>query len=121
MKRIAVFALLLAFATSGCKKEIPTAEVVYSISESSAATPQYGIEYTNDQSGGTMVTQYGTNTYSSGKIVLKQGQFISMKITCSEPVYALNCSIFVNGNLWKTGTLTSPDGSLILSGEVPTE
>lgn len=119
MKRALPFLLLVLFAFAGCKKETPTVEVTYSISERSAATPAYNIEYTSDQSGGTTVTSYNTASYSSGRITLKQGQFISMKVTCSDPTYELFCTIFVNGNTWKTGTLNSPSGSLTLSGNLP--
>jgi hypothetical protein len=105
----------------GCTKEKPVAEVVYALHETSPAAPQYGIEYTNDQTGGTMVTSYSSANYASGKIVLKQGQYVSMKVTCSDPSYNFSLSIFVNGNLWKTGTLNAPGGSVTISGNIPTE
>lgn len=120
MKLVVYICVFVALAFTACKKEIPTSEVVYSISESSAASPTYDIIYTNDVAGGEMVTQYSTSTYSSGKIVLEQGQFISMKVVCAAPVYNLNCSIFINGNLWKTASF-STGGELVLSGEIPAE
>lgn len=120
MKHLLVFGSFVLFALYGCKKEVPTSEVVYSITETSAAAPAYEIVYTNDKSGGQMVTSYNTASYSSGKIVLEQGQYISMKVTCSEPTYNLNCSIFINGNLWKAGSFGS-GGELTLSGNIPAE
>ena len=119
MKRLLFLCALTVFLFSGCKKEPSTAEVVFALHETSTAAPQYGIQYTNDQSGGTMVTSYSTANYSSGKIVLKQGQFVSMTVTCSDPAYSFSISIFVNGNLWKTGTLNAPGGSATVSGNIP--
>lgn len=107
------------FGFSGCKKEVAPANVTYSVYEVSAGTPEYGIEYTSDKAGGTMVTSYNTEHYSSGKIELEQGQFISLKVTCTAPVYELQLSIFVNGNLWKTGELNSPTSSVTVSGNIP--
>jgi hypothetical protein len=121
MKRLLPFLLLAASGFSACEKEMPVSEVVYSITETSAAAPSYGIEYTNDQAGGTAVTSYNTSSYSSGKIKLRQGQFISMKVSCTDPTYELRCSIFINGNLWKTGSIEAPDGSITLSGDIPAE
>jgi hypothetical protein len=120
MKPILLSFIVCAVLLCGCQKKALTSEVVYYITETSAATPAYEIMYTNDIAGGQIVTSYNTNTYSSGKITLEQGQFITMKVSCTEPVYTLNCSIFINGNLWKTGSLNS-GGSLTLSGEIPAE
>lgn len=121
MKRYLFLCALLTIFFSGCKKEVPTSEVYYTLNETSTAAPQYGIEYTSDQAGGTTVTSYSSANYTSGKVTLKQGQFISMKVTCNEPVYNFALSIFVNGNLWKTGTLNSPGGSVTVSGNIPVE
>lgn len=121
MKHLLFLCALTVFLFCGCTKVNPTSEVVFAVHETSTAAPQYGIQYTNDQSGGTMVTSYATANYSSGKIVLKQGQFASMTVTCSDPTYNFSLSIFVNGNLWKTGTLNAPGGSATVSGTIPIE
>jgi hypothetical protein len=120
MKPIVYICVFLAFAFTACKKEVPTSDVTYSITETTAAAPAYDIIYTNDVAGGQMVTQYNTPTYSSGKITLEQGQHISMTVSCNDPVYTLNCSIFINGNLWKSASFSS-GGTITLSGEIPAE
>ncbi len=120
MKSVAYLCVLLALSFTACKKEVPTSEVVYSITETSAASPAYDIMFTNDHAGGQMVTQYSTPTYSSGKITLKQGQYISFTVGCTQPVFTLNCNIFINGNLWKNASFSS-NGPVTLSGNIPVE
>jgi hypothetical protein len=120
MKSVVHICIFLALAFTACKKEIPTSDVVYSITETSSASPAYDIVFTNDVAGGQMVTQYNTPSYSSGKIELQQGQNISMRVSCSAPLYSLNCNIFINGNLWKSGSFSS-GGELVLSGQIPAE
>jgi hypothetical protein len=120
MNRIVYISVFIALAFTACKKEIPTSNVTYSITETSAASPAYDIIYTSDKAGGQMVTQYNTPNYSSGKIELEQGQFISMTVSCNEPVYTLSCNIFINGNLWKSTSFSS-GGEVTLSGTIPAE
>jgi hypothetical protein len=120
MKRLAFF-IAISVCFFGCTKEIPTSEVTFSVSEISTDAPTFGIEYTSDQAGSTAVASRDGNYYTSGKIVLKQGQFISLKTTCSAPLYQLRLNIFINGNLWKTGEMNNPTSSFTLSGEIPSE
>jgi len=120
MKRL-VFFFAISACFFGCTKEVPTSEVTFTVTEVSPDQPTYGIEYTSDQSGSTAVASRDGTNYSSGKIVLKQGQFISMKTTCAAPVFALRLSIFINGNLWKTGEMNNPTSSFTLSGDIPSE
>lgn len=120
MNRLAFF-LAISICFFGCTKEVPTSEVYFSVSEISTDTPTYGIEYTSDQNGSTATTSRDGNNFSSGKIVLKQGQFISFKTTCTAPLFSLRLNIFINGNLWKTGEMNSPTSSFALSGNIPSE
>ena len=120
MKKFLAAAITGVFLFGNCSKEDPVASVSYSISESSPATPQYQIEYTSDQAGGTTVTSNNSTGWSSGKVTLKQGQFVMLKCSCSDPEYTLHLNIFVNGNLWKTASFSNAIPSLTLSGNVPT-
>lgn len=120
MKTLAFF-LAISVCLLGCTKEVPTSEVTFSVTEVSADLPTYGIEYTSDQAGSTSVASRDGTNYTSGKIVLKQGQFISLKTTCTAPLYALRLNIFINGNLWKTGEMNNPTASFTLSGDIPSE
>ncbi len=120
MKRLAFF-LAISISFFGCTKEVATSEVSFSVSEISQDTPTYGIEYTSDQNGSTATASRDGTNFSSGKIVLKQGQFISLKTNCTAPLFALRLNIFINGNLWKTGEMNSPTSTFTLSGGVPAE
>lgn len=120
MKRLLTFALVSTLLI-GCEREVPTSEVTFSIHENSLANPSFGLEYTNDQSGGTVVGSNSDNYWTSGKVVLKQGQYISLKATCTEATFDLVLYIYINGGLWKTTSMSAPTSSVTLSGEIPAD
>ena len=120
MKRLAYIPLLILLLM-GCEREIPTAEVTYSIFENSSANPSFSIEYTSDQAGGTTIGSNNDNYWTSGKLILKQGQFISLKTTCTEPIFDLQLFIFINGNQWKSVSVSNPTNTITLSGEIPAQ
>lgn len=119
MKQIYML-LFFAVLLFGCRK-VPTSEITYSVSETSQANPSFNLEYTSDQSGGTTIGSNNDNSWSSGKLILEQGQYVSLTVSCSEPVYQLSLSIFVNGNLWKNTSLNNPTPATSVSGYLPAE
>lgn len=121
MKTAAYGLLFILLACTSCRKETPVAEVTYSVHETSQAAPSYSIEYTSDQAGGTTVGSNNDNYWTSGKIPLKQGQYISLKVSSTDPEYALQLYIYINGNLWKMSSLNSPVPSVTISGYVPAD
>src|ERR1041385_371601 len=121
MKRLAVFVLLSAAAFSSCKKEEATANVTFEVREISQATPAYTVEFTNDKSGSTMVSGSSSSSFSSGILELLQGEYVKLKVSCSDPTFELHLYIYVNGNLWKTASMSDPTASVMLDGNVPAE
>lgn len=110
---------LISILLLGCEREVPTSEVTFSIHENSAANPSFSLEYTSDQSGGTTVGSNNDNYWTSGKVVLKQGQYISLKATCIEPTFDLVLYIYIDGGFWKTASISAPTSTITLSGEIP--
>src|ERR1044071_6225535 len=99
MKRFAFFALGITVLFTSCKKEEPTTKVTYEVRETSPATPSFTIEYTSDKSGGSQVSGSSSAIFSSGDLELLQGEYVKMKVTCSDPTFELHMYIYVNGNL----------------------
>lgn len=120
MNRLALFAFF-AVMLIGCEKRTPTSEVTFSVSETSQANPAFNIEYTSDRAGGTTIGSNNDNYWTSGKLVLEQGQYASLTVRCTEPIYQMSLSIFVNGNLWKTASLANPTPSASVNGYIPAE
>jgi hypothetical protein len=116
-----VYILFAALLFSACKKEDMTAEVTYSVHETSQAAPSYAIEYTSDEGGGTTLASNNDNAWASNKIILTKGQFAYLKVTCTEPEFTLSLNIFVNGNLWKSTSISNPTTTITLSGNVPSD
>lgn len=119
MNRIALLFVLAVIFFSGCLKEDPTSEVTFSVRETSQANPPFALEYTSDKAGGTTIGSNNDNYWTSGKVILEQGQYVSLKVSCSEPLYALDLYIYVNGNLWKTASMANPTPYMSVSGYVP--
>lgn len=121
MNRIATIFVFAVILFSGCLKKDPTSEVTFSVRETSLDNPPFTLEYTSDKAGGTTIGSNNDNYWTSGKVILEQGQYISLKVSCSEPLYALDLYIYINGNLWKTASLTNPTPYTSVSGYVPAE
>lgn len=92
-------------------------KVSYSISESSVDSPTFNITYTSDKSGGTTSGSSASNYWNSGTILLEKGQFISMTVECSAPLYDLIIDVYVDGNVWERRQLQNPGGSVTISGK----
>lgn len=120
MKRLAIFAFFAIFLI-GCEKRTPTSEVTFSVYETSQDNPEFSIEYTSDRAGGTTIGSNNDNYWTSGKLILEQEQYASLTVSCTAPIYQMNLSIFVNGNLWKTTSLANPAPSASVSGHIPAE
>ena len=118
MQRLLLLSAFCILALTACKKEVATAKVTYTVHEVSAASPaMFSVEYTG--TSGTVATTSSSEDWDSGILQLEQGKTVIMKVSCNEPSYQYSLSIFVNGNLWKTGTLSSPNGEVTISGEIP--
>lgn len=113
--------LFFAVVLIGCEKKVPTLEVTFSVNETSQANPEFTIEYTSDRIGGTTIGSNNDDYWTSGKIVLEQGQYASLTVNCTEPEYQMSLTIFVNGHIWKTTTLANPTPSASVSGYLPAE
>jgi hypothetical protein len=121
MKSNFIIPLLLISLLTACKKEVPTLKVTYIIRELSQAEPEYSITYTGDITGGSNVASNNDNYWSSEVLELKQGQFVSLKSECTDPEYQIKLTINVNGQIWKEETFSNPNGSLTISGNLPSQ
>lgn len=120
MIRLAII-LLFSIVLTGCEKKVPTLEVTFSVRETSQANPAFSFEYTSDLSGGTTIGSNNDDYWTSGEIVLEQGQYASLTVNCTEPTYQMTLTILVNGHIWKTTTLANPTPSVVVSGYLPAE
>lgn len=121
MKFAIVVLSVLTFSLASCKKEVPTLKVTYIVRELSQSEPEYSITYTGDITGGSNVASNNDNYWSSDVLELKQGQFVSLKSECSDPEYQIKLTINVNGQIWKEETFSNPNGSLTISGNLPSQ
>jgi hypothetical protein len=121
MKAPLLILVLFTLMFSACKKEVPTVKVTYIVRELSQAAPEYSITYTGDISGGSNVASNNDNYWSSDVLELKQGQFVSLKSECTDPEYQIKLTINVNGQIWKEEIFSNPNGSLTISGNLPSE
>lgn len=119
MKRLAYFIFLIATAFVSCKKEDPTSKITYEVRETSPSTPSYTIEFTKDKAGGTQVSGSSSAVYSSGTLELPQGEYVKMKVTCSDPTFELHLYVYVNGNLWGSTVFANPTPFASLEGNIP--
>lgn len=116
MKR-ALLPILALFLFSQCKKDQPQElKVSYTVYETSQDQPTFNISFTSDKSGTTNQASSAAETWTSGEILLEQGEFISMKVDCTAPTYDLTMRIYVSGFLWKEQHFSSPTASASLSG-----
>jgi hypothetical protein len=116
MLRSAALFILILFLFGNCKKETIEQKIVFSVSETSADSPSYNITYTSDKSGGTTMSNSSSATWSSGAIILEPGQFVTMKVDCTAPVFDIKFSVFINGYLWESKTMHNPTPSMTISG-----
>jgi hypothetical protein len=116
MFRFAAIFILVLFLFGNCKKETIEQKYIFSVSETSADSPSYNITYTSDKSGGTTTVSSSAAHWSSSTIILEPGQFISMKVDCTAPVFEIKLSVYVNGYLWDSKTMHNPISSTTISG-----
>ena len=119
--KLYVYILFVTLLFSACKKEDMTAEVTYTVHENSQSAPSYTIEYTSDEGGGTTLGSNNDDYWSSAKLPLTKGQYAYLKVTCADPEFILSLNIFVNGNLWKSTSISNPNTTVTLSGNVPSD
>ncbi len=114
-----VFSSILLF--SSCKKEPDTLEVSFAVRENSVDAPEYTIIYTSNITGSSTVGSNNDEYWSSSKLQLKQGQFVSLKTECTAPLYELVLFIYVNGQLLKKEEMQNPTASFVICGNLPAE
>jgi hypothetical protein len=115
MRFAAIFVFVL-FIFGNCKKETIEQKFVFSVRETSADSPSYNITYTSDKSGGTTTVSSSGATWSSGVVILEPGQFITMKVDCTAPLFDITFSVFINGFLWESRIMHNPNPSMTISG-----
>lgn len=116
MFRYTIIAVFFLFLFGDCHKEDPETKITYAVREYSADSPSFSITYTSDKSGGTTTGNSSSDSWSSGGIILKKGQFISLTVDCTAPVYDFKLSVYVNGNLWQQKDMNNPEASVTISG-----
>lgn len=117
MARPAAIFILVLFLFGNCKKETIEQKFTFSVSETSADSPSYNITYTSDKSGGTTMVNSSAASWNSGVVVLEPGQFVSMKVDCTAPLFDIKLSVFINGYLWESKEMHNPTSSKTISGK----
>jgi hypothetical protein len=119
MKKLAIFLPLIIVLFASCRKNEPIPlKVAYKVYESSAAAPLYTITYTTDKSGSSTISSSSNSFWTSSDYELNPGQFVSMKVDCSDPTFDITFRIYVNGYLFREGKMQSPDNSETISGRL---
>jgi hypothetical protein len=117
MIRIITLSFLIVFLFSNCQKQKPEMKISYKVTESSVDSPSFNITYTSDKSGTSTQANSSSDYWSSGGIILNDGQFISMTVDCSAPHYDFVVTIYKDGNIWQSQELHNPTGTITLSGK----
>ncbi|MBI3510880.1 MAG: hypothetical protein HY064_09450 [Bacteroidetes bacterium] len=119
MKKAIYLSLIIFTALSSCKKDKPIPlKVVYSVSEISSASPTYDIAFTSDKTGTTTISSSSSDHWSSPTLELDRGQFVSMKVDCTDPTFDIKFAIYINGYLFKNDEMQAPVSSKTISGNI---
>lgn len=117
MKRLIFLPVLLILLFSQCRKE-ELMSVRYVVYEASQDSPEYTISYTADKTGNTNIASSTATAWQSETVMLEPGQFVSMKMECSAPLYDISFKIIVNGYTYKEEHLSNPTPSKTISGNL---
>jgi hypothetical protein len=115
MKRL-LLPIIPLFLFTQCEPEPQELKVSYTVIEVTQEQPAYSITYTSNKARATNTTSSSEDSWSSGTILLEQGEFISLKVECNEPVYNIKLKIYVSGMLWKEEQFANPVPSASVSG-----
>lgn len=116
MLRITVVALLILVLFGNCRRNDPEHKITYTVNETTTDNPSYNITYTSGKTGATTQANSSSASWSSGGIILNEGQFISMTVDCTAPTFELILCVYVDGNLWDRKVMQDPTASMTISG-----
>jgi hypothetical protein len=116
MFRQLLAAIFILFLFGNCQKDDPETKITYSVKEFSADSPSFNMTYTSDKSGATTTGNSSASAWTSNGIILRKGQFVSLTVDCSAPLYDFTLYIYVDGNLWQKKDMNNPEGSVTISG-----
>ncbi|HLG02622.1 MAG TPA: hypothetical protein VI731_03445 [Bacteroidia bacterium] len=102
---------------SQCKKE-ELVKAYYTVAENSADAPSYSITYTSDKSGASTIAGSSEENWNSGSLLMEHGQFISLTVECTEPVYDFTLKIFTGGNLAAIEHFSNPARTKTISVKI---
>jgi hypothetical protein len=102
-----------------CNRKEATRSITVSIGEQSTASPDYTVIYTFDNAGGQKNVTADAEQWSSEQIELEPGQFMKVVVSSTGPEYDLQIIVRIDGGIWKEGQLRNPEGTLELSGAIP--
>jgi hypothetical protein len=117
MKHFSAIAVLVVLLFAQCKKEEPL-KVTYSVREDSMEQPSYSITYTSDKIGSSTIASSSGDYWNSDPVFLDRGQFVSLKVNCTSPVFDLVLRVYVNGFLWQEKAMHNPTASATISGNL---
>ncbi|HEU4716303.1 MAG TPA: hypothetical protein VFU15_00640 [Bacteroidia bacterium] len=115
MKRLVYFFPLFCVLLSSCRKQDTTVKIAYDIKELSSDNPSYTITYTSDKSGNSKQVSTSDPLWNSGYIELPKGEYVSLRVDCSAPLYEFRISIYQEGVSVQETELFNPRGSASVS------
>ncbi|HET6991946.1 MAG TPA: hypothetical protein VFJ43_11510 [Bacteroidia bacterium] len=92
-------------------------KIFYNVTESSVDSPSFNVTYTSDKTGASTQANSNSDYWSSGEIILNEGQFISMTVDCTAPLYDFVVTVYKDGGIWDRKELHNPTGSVTISGK----
>lgn len=111
--------LILVVAFTACKRDNSRMVTVNVKQASGAATCT--ISYTQNATGTEVQTTSSSTNWTSPVRRAEPGEFMKAKVSSTSPQYSFLVTIYVDGGIWKQGTLQSPQGELVLSGTIPAQ
>lgn len=111
--------LLILNIGCACNRKDTSRSITVSIREQSAASPDYTIVYTFDNSGAQKNITADAEQWSSEQIELEPGRFMKVVVSSTDPEYDFRIIVRIDGGIWKQGQLRNPEGTLELSGSIP--
>ncbi|MCA6361596.1 MAG: hypothetical protein IM638_01030 [Bacteroidetes bacterium] len=111
--------LVLVIAFTACKRDNSRMVTVNVKQASGSATCT--ISYTQNVAGTEVQTTSSATSWTSPVRRAEPGEFMKAKVSSTSPQYSFLVTIYVDGGIWKQGTLQSPQGEIVLSGEIPAQ
>lgn len=118
MKHFVFLFIIISLGMQACRKEKPSATVVYRVNETSSGTPAYTTAYTADNGATRTEGPITTSSWASPSFIKHNGDHVSLKVDGGTGTGTFTLFIYVNGSLVVTDHFDNPFGPKTIETDI---